>query len=958
MPDLHTKTITLLAADRADLPLQEAIAAQGGTVFLAAGRACYAAFATPAAALRAALAGQRAQVGPPPAWLRLAIHTGPVSEQEGTYTGPGVSRLASLLGAGHPGQILVSQAVATAGQRGLPDGATLQDLGERRLNDLLARERIYQLQSPDLPAVFPPLQTLDQLPNNLAPQLYPLVGRESEVAAARALLRRPEVRVLTLTGPVGTGKTRLALQIAAELLPTFVQGAWYVPLATIENPSLVAPAIAGVLGIKESGSATLAVRLPEVLREQQILLILDNFERLVGAAPLVAALVAAAPGLKILVTSREVLRLAGEATFAVPPLALPDLQQLPAPAALAQLPAIALFLARAQEADPGFALTAENASAVAEICTRLDGLPLAIELAAARSKQLPPVALLARLGGMTRHASLPVLTSGAPHLPARQQTLRGAIGWSYALLAPAEQQLFARLGVFAGGCTVAAAAAIGGSEGLGVGGWGSGEGLGVGSWGLGTDERPQSKIQNPKSKIESVLVTQLTSLVDKSLLRREVDATGTIRYRMLETIREYALEQLEDDGEALALRQRHAVYYLALAEAAAAQLAGPQQGPWLTRLEVDHQNLRAALTWCRMDLSSADLGIRLVTALGPFWNMHGYLSEGRQWLEGALALGGGIAPARQLAALQALSALVWAQGDITRAAQLGQESLALAQQLGDRHATALALNQAGNVAYLQGDYAQAGACYAESMQLRRALGDRAAIAASLHNLGIVALAQGDHAGAVAALTESLAWQRAGGDARSISLSLTNLAEAAVQTGDYDRARSLYEESLALRQQIGDKTGLAASFSDLGDLARVQGRLAEAEALLSEGLTLSRELGDQLVIARVLYKLGNIANQRGDYIRAGPLLAESLVRCRDRSLKPDIVECLIGLAITAAASGRPERAARLCGAAATLQAALGSPRSGGLPALEEHLLQPARQALGAAAWAAAQAAGAA
>ncbi|HMA37883.1 MAG TPA: NB-ARC domain-containing protein, partial [Chloroflexia bacterium] len=467
------KTLTLLGvrvpADDATAPtaaeaaLRPAVDAGEGQLRRAPGLTACAVFATPGAGLVAALAVAQAAASAGEASRILAVHTGLVIDQADAVSGPAVARLRRLLAAGHPGQVLVSPAAA-AGRAALPALASLQDLGERRLADLLPRERIYQLRAPDLPTGFPPLRTLDVLPNNLPPQIHPLVGRGAEVAAGLARLRDPATRVLTLTGPVGTGKTRLAIQIAAELLPEVADGAWFISLAPIQDPALVPQAIASVLDIQESQGTVLDARLREVLRDRRILLLLDNFEQVSEAAPLVAALLDAAPGLQVLVTSREPLRLPGEFPLALAPLPLPSTLGRPALAELAQNPAVQLFALRAQEADPSFLLTAGNAPTVATICARLDGIPLAIELAAARSKQLPPAALLARLGGRSRRAALPVLSGGAPHLPARQQTLRGAIGWSYQLLEPDEQALFAQLGVFASGCTLAAVAAVGGDD--------------------------------------------------------------------------------------------------------------------------------------------------------------------------------------------------------------------------------------------------------------------------------------------------------------------------------------------------------------------------------------------------------------------------------------------------------------------------------------------------------------
>jgi predicted ATPase len=489
-------------------------------------------------------------------------------------------------------------------------------------------EQIFQLVAPDLMADFPPLNTLDARRTNLPAQPTPLIGREREVADVTALLRRGDVRLVTLTGPGGTGKTRLGFQIAAELLDDFAEGTYFVDLAPISDPDLVASVIAQTLGARETGGRPLVELLNTYLREKHLLLLLDNFEQVLSAAPLVAGLLAAAPRLKVLVTSREVLHLRSEKEFPVPPLELPDPQHPKEIETLSQYAAVQLFIARALDVKPDFAVTNQNAPALAEVCARLDGLPLALELAAARIKLFSPEALLARL-----NSRLAVLTGGPRDLPERQQTLRNTIEWSYNLLDAGEQTLFRRLSIFVGGCTGDAVEAV----------------------------------CNPDGDLPLEVIDRLAALLDKSLLKQLEGSDGAPRFMMLETIREYALERLAASGETEVLRRRHAECFLALAETAEPQFHGSDQRLWLDRIEIEHDNLRAALAWSlegqRATPQSPDdqlrsaLGLRLAAALWQFWDRRGYAPEGRRWLERTLAADRGTATPGRLKALVVASML-------------------------------------------------------------------------------------------------------------------------------------------------------------------------------------------------------------------------------------------------------------------------------------------------------------
>lgn len=793
------------------------------------------------------------------------------------------------------------------------------------------------LPSPDIlaPQEGAKRNSLDSRANTMPALLTPLIGREQECAAAGQLLQRAEVRLLTLTGPGGSGKTRLGLQVASDLCKYFASGVCFVPLATITDPALVPSAIAQTLGIQEkAGQAPLEV-LKDTLRNTQMLMVLDNFEQVMGAALAIAELLLACPRLKVLVTSREVLHLSGEHEFSVLPLAVPDLRNLPRAATLSQYAAVALFIQRALAIKPDFTVTNDNAPAVAEICVRLDGLPLAIELAAARLKLFSPQALLARLD-----SRLDVLHGGARDVPSRHQTLRRAMAWSYELLDVSEQVLFRRLAVFVGGCPLEAAAVV------------------------------YHAVDNPPASvggsIEMEVVDRVMSLVDKSLLQPEEQGPGAPRFRMLETIRAYGLEHLMASGEEQVVRHVHADYYLALAETAEPALAGADQAAWLERLETEHDNLRAALRWLE-ESGEAERSLRLAGALCQFWLARGYLHEGRERLAQILRL-----PetsqhtAARAKALAGGGNLAHNQGDYTAARVLFEESLALWREMGHKQGVATALNDLGWVAWRQGDYAVTRALSEESLTLWQEIGDWQGIATSLTNLGWTAHHQGDYATAGALHQESLTLRRALEDQRGVAFSLTLLGWTVSGQGDYERASVVLEEALVLFQDvgmkqlfaftssimaevihaqgddgratallaksiqlfraIGDKYGLALALSALGAVVYTQGDVRHATILYEESLVLGTAIGDKWGRARVLSQLGIVAHAQGDDRRATALYEESLVLRRAIGDKHGIAECLEGLAEIAGARRQLEQAARLLGAAEALRATTGAPLS--------------------------------
>ncbi|MGH9380472.1 MAG: ATP-binding protein [Thermoanaerobaculia bacterium] len=695
---------------------------------------------------------------------------------------------------------------------------------------------------------------------NLPRPLTPLIGREQVGASVAAQLRDDGVRLLTLLGPGGVGKTRLAIAVAWELADGFADGAVFVPLDSVRASSLVASRLVQALGIREFGNRSMAGRLQSYLRDRCLLMVLDNVEHVADAAPLVSDLLQASPRLTVLTTSRVRLRLSGERTVTVPPLALPDPAHLPSVGSLAEYAAIRLFIDRARLVRGDFTLTELNAPAVAEICHRLDGLPLAIELAAARSGMLPPPALLARLA--TR---LPMLTGGPTDAPARLQTMRGAIVWSHDLLNQEEQALFRRLAVFVGGFTLEAAERVMGDRESVMG-----------------ETAPPSPI--PHSPSPPSVLDLLTALVDKSLVDRGDAADGEPRFAVLETIREYALEQLAASGEEPTIRDAHAAYFLALAEQAEPKLTGPVQARWLDRLEREQPNLRMALAWLATH-ERAEEALRLAGALSHFWVVHGHLTEGRTWLERLLAHP--------------------------------------SAGTGSTRSRAHALSGAGTLAYFQGDRARAAACHEQSLALYRTAGDMRGEAVALSNLGFQAHLQGDAHRAETLLAESLALCRELGDGRSMALALDKLGVIATEHGDQERAAALLEESLALFREAGDQWWIGVALLNLGVAAKHRGDAGRATACFWESLAISRTMGNHRLTAYSLSYLGLLAEEQGDLGGAVARYAEGLALCRDLGGQLPTPRFLEGLARTADDRGHPERATRLFGAAHALRIAIGS-----------------------------------
>jgi predicted ATPase len=891
----------------------------------------------------------------------MGLHTGEPSLTSEGYVGLDVHHAARIMGVGHGGQVLLSQATRDLVEHDLPGGVSVQDLGAHRLKDLQHKSHLFQLVIAGLPADFPPLRTLESRPNNLPVQFTPFIGREQEVTTVQHLLQRQGVRLLTLTGPGGTGKTRLGLQVAAELSEVFPAGVFFVNLAPISDPELVVPTIAHTLDLVEVADQSLLGLLKAFLREKQLLLLLDNFEQVVSAAVQVADLLAACPKLKVLVTSREVLHVRGEQEFAVPPLSLPDPKRLPDLVALSKYEAVALFIQRAQAVKPEFQVTNANAPAVAEICVRLDGLPLAIELAAARIKVLPPQALLARLG-----QRLTVLTSGAQDVPARQQTLRNTIAWSYKLLDVHEQRLFRRLSIFVGGCTLEAAEAVCAPPDDGDNACHPERSEGSGSTNgeilrCAQDDSHDTTQVRDGDATRSVL-DGAASLVDKSLLRQSEQEGEEPRLVMLETIREYGLEALAASRELEGARRSHAAYYLALAEEGKPEPWGKPQAAWLQRLEQEHDNVRAALQWLveqgetREGAHTMELALRLGGALGSFWQVGGHASEGRIFLERALARSEGVTAPVRAKALDDAGWLAIYQSDYDRAEVLGEESLALYRELGDTAGIADALDLLGWLAKERGNHTAASALYGEALALWREAGNKTGIAWALHGLAYVTMYQGESVHAQALAQELLALSREIGDQDFISRAYRLLGQLALRHGDEATAHELFEESLAISKEIGNKPSTAYSHSLLGQLALQRGDETTAHELFEESLVIHRAVGDRHGAAKSLSYLARTAALRGDNAAARALYEESLMLTMELGNKLIVASCLEGLAGVILAQGESAWATRLWGAAAALREAIGAP----LPPVEradyERSVASARVQLGEKAFAVAWAEG--
>ena len=792
--------------------VRRAIANGDGVEVGTEGDSFFAAFATAGGALSAAVESQRqlaAHAWPEdsPIRIRIGLHTGEASLAGSDYIGLDVHRAARIAAAGHGGQVLLSDTTRSLVDSSLPEGVTTRDLGQRRLKDLSRPERIHQLVIEGLPNEFPALKTLDATPNNLPIQLSSFLGRERELSEVEELLSRS--RLLTLTGPGGTGKTRLSLQVGAREADRFPDGIFFIPLSLLKDADLVPATIAQELGLPDRGGLSPMAALIDHLRERRTLLILDNFEQVADASPRVAELLAAAPGLAVLATSRSALRIYGEREYPVPPLATPDPRQHESPERLSQYEAVALFIERAMGVKPDFQVTNENAPAVAEISSRLDGLPLAIELAAARINVLPPQAMLARLGDR-----LSLLSGGARDRPERQQTLRGAIDWSYDLLDEDERALFRRLAVFAGGARLDAVESV-----------------------------------CPGDELKSPILDGLGSLVEKSLLRQVAAGDGEPRFLMLGTIREYALERLAESGRADELRLSHARHFTGLTNDAAGQLLGSDKRRWLDWLEEDHDNLRAALDWC-VESGETELALSLVSKLWRFWQMRGYLIEGTERTRKALALPNtGDFPVLRADALEAGGGLAWWRGDFPDAIKNYDECLEQRRAQGDRASIAEA---AYNLAFPLGGFAQdvadiprSKALIEEALNLWQSIPDELGVAKAKWLKGTILWSSRDFSEAKLILDEALPVFRRLNETFMLGWSLYDLGLLAVFEHESQPARERLSEALRIFSDSADISGFTLVLDAFAALAAEEGDPQRAATLSGAVATLERQSGTGL-----------------------------------------------------------------------------------------------------------------
>ncbi len=869
----HRSAMTTALA-RHDAILRGVIADTGGFVFKTIGDAFCAAFTTAHDAVAAALHAQLALTGEgwpkeTPIRVRMAIHTGAVESRVDDYFGQPLNRVARLLATGHGGQTLLSQTTYDLTRDSVPPGCGLRELGEHRLKDLGRPESVYQLTHARLPATFPPLQSLDNpgLKHNLPQQVTNFVGREKEMAEIQSLLSR--ARLLSITGSGGSGKSRLALQVAVDELDGTGDGVWLVELAPLSDSNLVPQTVANALGVKEEQGKPLIQSLIEHLKSKRLLLLLDNCEHLLDAcARLSDLLIRQCPGVQILTTSRESLGIAGEQVYKIPSLSIPNPKLAQTPETLSHFEAVQLFIDRALMAHPSFLVTNKNAPALASLCFQLDGIPFAIELAAARVRSLSVEEIDGKLDQRFR-----LLTGGSRTALPRHQTLRALIDWSNDLLNEDERSLLWRLSVFTGGWTLEAAECVCAGE-------------GVDDW---------------------QVLDLLTSLADKSLVVAEQKG-GRSRYSLLETVRQYSRDRLEESGSRREWRNRHFDHMLSLAEEAEPQLTGPDQAKWLDQLDIEHDNLRAALSWSTDEQSKLgnDATLRVAGALWRFWLIRGFLAEGRIWLADPLRETQGTGTmAVRAKALNGAGALARQQGDYEDARGFHQEGLALFKEIGDLSGVARSLLNLGNVAYEQGAYDEARALYEENLSIRRQLGDKWGIGLSLNNLGSVALDQGDYEAASSLLSESLEIARALGDPSGTALALANLGNVAFQKLDYPAARKLFEESLTLYDALDDARGLASANNNLAMVAIEQGDFQATRSFINKGLKAFRDLDDPRNIA---YSLEI----------AAPLTAET---------------------------GDPSSAARIWGAAERLREVIGVPLPPNERSLYDRRVAAARTALG-------------
>ena len=854
--------------------LHQSIQAENGYVFQIVGDAFCAAFHSASDALNAALHAQRLlyyeQWSPAPIKVRMGIHTGAAkldsTSDQIIYSGYTTLALTQrVMSAGHGGQVLISSATRELVWENLPAGIELLDLGERRLKDLMHPKHLYQLSARDLPSTFPPLKTLDAFLNNLPAQLTSFIGREHEIAEVKRELRAH--RLVTLTGPGGTGKTRLSLQVAADLLDQFHHGVWFIELAALTDPELIPQTILSAIGISEQSGKPPLELLREYLHGKKSLIVLDNCEHLIEASARVAdVLLNAAPNLRVLASSREALAVKGEASYPVPSLSLPDIKHLPVIEQLSQYEAVRLFIDRALLVSPHFVVDKDNAPFIAQICYRLDGIPLAIELAAARVKVLSIEQISKRLDDRFR-----LLTGGERTALPRQQTLRALIDWSYDLLSENERLLLHRLSVFAGGWTLEAAEEVCAGEG-----------------------------------IESYDVLDLlTQLINKSL----VDVLGKSsraepRYRMLETIRQYAREKLLDGPDSAVLRDRHLTYFVKLVEQAEPELYRSNQHSWLNRLQNEIDNLRTALEWSLA--TDVESGLQIASLPWRFWQGYGYLQELGTWLRQLLERHDTV-NALHAHALAVYSFYIFRQGRLPEAIGLARQSLEMARALSDKHVEAFGQSLLGIFTVTQGNVGEGEPHLMQSLSLYRALGDKIGQADTTEWLSIQS---GDSEHAIAFTKESLRLYRELGDLTGIASSLTSLARLTFWSGDVSSPVAWLEEACSIARQLGDESNEAYALTTYGCLVHWQGNYEQAITYFEDAIRLCEKSGDyyrnlwaHVFMAHTVLRQGNLQSAR-------KLLNDSIRDTQEAGLMIALVFALEGVASLHVQLGEMEHATRL------------------------------------------------
>jgi predicted ATPase/class 3 adenylate cyclase len=838
-------------------------------------------------ALRAAIAIQRFFLAEswqmPPLRARIALHSGEADLRHGDYYGCAVNRCARLRGVAHGGQILMSQTTYLLVRDDTPAGVSLRDLGEYSLKDLERPEHIFQPVVADLPADFPPLNTPDHVHNNLPLALTSFIGRQREIEELEHLLWQS--RLLTIAGPGGAGKTRLAIRLAQDVQGSFADGVWFIDLAPLSNCVLLSQYVMSTLGLREEAGYAPDQSLLDNLRSKTALLIFDNCEHLLpDVAQMAEKMLSRSPGLRLIATSREKLGVPGEILWRIPPLSTPDLNAAITVEKLVQYEAVKLFAERAAAARPGFSITPENAEAVAKICARLDGIPLAIELAAARVRVLSVEEILARLADRFH-----LLVGTRTALP-RQQTLRALIDWSYDLLSDKERILLRRLSVFAGSWTLEAA----------------------------------EQVCSGKELETWEVLDLLTSLVDKSFVIGETQK-GHERYRFLETILKFSQERLWESLEANEFARKHAAYFLKLAEESYGKMWGRDQAYWLGLLDEESDNLRTALVWLTQDAGDEGMLLQLAGSLWRYWEIRGYFSEGRNWLETALAKNPDTLVYWRANGFGGAGHLASQQGDYEQAKTFHEQSLSLFRALGCKMGTARQLNALGEIAQYLGDYARAVELHEESLSLRYEIDDKEGIAVSLRQLGVIARNRGQYQPARELLVESLKLERELGDKLLVALFLNDLGLVEHALCDYEQAIALFEEAVTLQRELNDRLGISNSLQNLGDVAKDQGNFQQAQVRYQECLKLKKELGDKRGISRVNAALGEIAFWQGKYPLATDHAGQSLALAQRLGLKREILASLVLLGFIAYYQGNYERAASLAEETLVMATMIEAPR---------------------------------